>query len=79
MPPQRGQLLTTFVTPFGRYAYLRTPCGISSISEHYNRRMDEAFEGMQGFRKVVDDVIIFGRTKEEHLKFFDRCRERASL
>ena len=75
-----SQLLTTFVTPFGRYAYLRAPYGVTSISEHYNRRMDEAFEGMKGFRKIVDDVIIFSRSKEEHIQhvrlFLERCRER---
>ena len=53
-----SQLLTTFITPFGRYKYLRAPYGISSISEHYNRRMDEAFVGLTGFCRVVDDVLI---------------------
>ena len=38
---EESQKLTTFITPFGRYMYLRAPYGISSISEHYNR-MDEA-------------------------------------
>ncbi len=50
---EESQNLTTFITPFG---YLRAPYGISSISEHYNRRMDEALAGMQNFRKIVDDV-----------------------
>ena len=45
-----SQTLTTFITPFGRYRYLRAPYGISSISEHYNRRMAEAFKGLSGFR-----------------------------
>ena len=35
---EESQLLTTFITPFGRFKYLRAPYGISSISEHYNRR-----------------------------------------
>ena len=35
---KESQILTTFITPFGRFKYLRAPCGISSISEHYNRR-----------------------------------------
>ena len=40
---KQSQLLTTFMTPFGRYKFLRAPFGICSISEHYNRQMDEAF------------------------------------
>ena len=74
-----SQLLTTFTTPFGRFAFLRAPYGVTSIAEHYNRRMDEAFEGLVGFRKVVD-VIIFSRTREEHVKhvrqFLARCQEK---
>ena len=34
---QQSQPLTTFITPFGRFKYLRAPYGISSISEYYNR------------------------------------------
>ena len=72
--------LTTFITPFGRYQYLRAPYGISSISEHYNRRMDECFLGMEGVQRVVDDVIVYSQTKEEHTarvrQFLTRCRER---
>ena len=30
---QESQLLTTFITPFGRFKYMRAPYGISSISE----------------------------------------------
>lgn len=44
-----SQLLMTFITPFGRFKFLRAPYGISSISEHYNRRMDEAFAGLTGY------------------------------
>ena len=52
---EESQLLTTFITPFGRWMYVRAPFGVSSISEHYNRRMDTAFEGMQRFGKLVDE------------------------
>ena len=31
-----SQLLTTFMTPFGRFKFLRASFGICSISEHYN-------------------------------------------
>ena len=63
---EESQDLTTFITPFGRFKFLRAPYGISSISEHYNRRMDEAFAGLSGFRRVVDDVVIYDQDRAQH-------------
>ena len=63
-----SQILTTFITPFGRYKFLRAPFVISSISDHYNRRMDEAFLGLENFRRVVDDVVIFDEDKSSHIQ-----------
>ena len=54
-----SQLLTTFMTPFGRFKFLWAPFGICSILEHYNRRMNEAFQGLTNYCRIVDDVIIF--------------------
>ena len=54
-----SQLLTTFITPHGRFKYLRAPYGISSISEHYDRRIAEAFTGLTGFRHIIDDIVIY--------------------
>ena len=55
---EQSQLLTTFMTPFGRYKFLRAPFGICSISEHYNRRMDEAFTGLCNYRRVVEMLLF---------------------
>ena len=75
-----SQDLTTFITPFGRYKYLRAPYGISSISEHYDRRMAEAFTGLTGFRRVVDDIIIYDCDEQQHTahvrQFLQRCAEK---
>ena len=37
-----SELKTIFITPLGRYAFLRAPYVVSSISEHYNSHIDEA-------------------------------------
>ena len=75
-----SQDLTTFLTPFGRFKFLRAPYGISSISEHYNRRMDEAFSGLFGYRRVVDDIVIYDQDPDKHAdhvrQFLQRCSER---
>lgn len=74
---QGSQILTTFITPFGRYKYLRAPYGISSISEHFNRRMTEAFHGLTGFRRIVDDFVIYDSNITDHTnhvqQFLQRC------
>ena len=72
-----SQDLTTFITPFGRFKFLRAPYG---ISEHYNRRMDEAFIGLPGFRRIVDDIVIYDQNRAERVshirKFLQRCAEK---
>ena len=64
---QDSQSLTTFTTLFGQYKYLRVPYGISSISEHYNRRMTEAFRGLSEFRRIVDDFVIYDSNINDHV------------
>ena len=77
---QQSQPLTTFITPFGRFKYLRAPYGISSISEHYNHRMTEAIKGLSRFRRVVDDFVIYDGNIEDHIahvkQFLKRCAEK---
>ena len=61
---EESQLYTTFITPFGRFKYLRAPYGLSSIAEHYNCHMAEAFEGLLAFRRIVDDIVIMIKTRK---------------
>jgi len=74
-----SQALTTFITPFGRYKYLCAPYIISSISEHYDCRMAEAFTRLMGFRRVVD-VIIYDSDEDQHAahvwQFLQRCADK---
>ena len=61
---QDSQLLTTFITLFDRFKYLRFPYGISSTSEHYNCHMAEALADLSGYCRMVDDIIIYDSTIE---------------
>ena len=63
---ESSQILTTFITPFRRYKYFPAPYGISSISERYDRRMAEAFAGLQGFCHIVDNIVIYDSTISDH-------------
>ena len=53
----------------------------SSISEHYDRRMYEAFQGLTHFRRIVDDVLVYDEDPLSHVdhvrQFLQRCEERS--
>ncbi|XP_037520549.1 uncharacterized protein LOC119397183 [Rhipicephalus sanguineus] len=58
--------LTTFITPFGRYKFNRMPFGISSAPEHYQRMISHVLEGLKGVVCHIDDVLVWGETKQSH-------------
>jgi hypothetical protein len=81
---EKSALLTTFHTPFGRYAWKRLPFGISSAPEEFQRRVLDLIDGLPGVYAIADDcvIVVQGSTLEaataDHdnnfLKFLDKCR-----
>ena len=63
---EQSSYLTTFNTPFGRYRFKRLPFGLICAQDVFQRKMDEVFEDLNGVTPLIDDVIITGRTREEH-------------
>ena len=59
-------LLTTFVTPFGRFCFHRLPFGITSAPEHFQKRMLAILSGVEGVLCMMDDILVHGKTQEEH-------------
>ena len=53
-----SSLLTTFITPFGRYCFHRLPFSISSAPEHFQRWMSEMLTSFTGVVCMLDDVLI---------------------
>ena len=63
---RESALLTTFITPFGCYCFKQLPFGISSAPEVFQRRMSEILNGTEETVCMMDDVLVFGKDKEEH-------------
>ena len=63
---KESALLTTFITPFGRFCFNRLPFGITSAPKHFQRRMSEILQDVEGAICLVDDIFIHGRSQEEH-------------
>ena len=72
---------TAFICPLGFYEFERMPQGITGAPATFQRLMEKAVGDMNLLQVLVylDDLIIFGKTLEEHesrlLKVLDRLRE----
>ena len=66
--------LTTFLTPFGRYKYLRLPFGLCVSSEIFQKKLQAALEGLEGTLCIADDIVVYGigKDKEEATKDHDK-------
>src|SRR5277367_2962491 len=63
---EESALLTTFITPYGRFYFKRLPFGISSAPEHFQKRIEKVLSGLPGIVSVYDDILVWGSTKDEH-------------
>ena len=61
-----SRLLTTFITPHGRYCFNKLPFGISTAPELFQSRMNRILEGLEGNLCHMDDVLIYGAGQAEH-------------
>ncbi|KAL1446090.1 hypothetical protein WDU94_005684 [Cyamophila willieti] len=58
--------LCVFATPFGRYRYLRLPFGLNVSSEVFQNVISTIYENEDGVEPYIDDIIVCGKTVEEH-------------
>ena len=63
---KESALLTTFITPFGRFCFNRLPFGITSAPEHFQKRMSEILTNLDGVVCQMDDILVFGKSYHEH-------------
>lgn len=57
--------LTTFITPWGRFRYCRTPMGHCSTGDANTRRFNDSFQGVVSQYKCVDDTLLYDSSIEE--------------
>lgn len=75
---KESALLTTFITPFGRFCFNRLPFGITSAPEHFQKCMSAILAGIEGAVCMVDDILVSGGTQEQHDQRLDTVLERIS-
>ena len=80
------QLITTMNTHLGQYYWTRLPYGISSSAGIFQELMDETLSGISMVCCRIDDILVSGKTEQEHLKNLndvitrlERCNFRCKL
>ncbi|XP_063917307.1 uncharacterized protein K02A2.6-like [Zophobas morio] len=66
--------LCTVGTPYGRYKFLRLPYGIKCAPEVFNDRFRNIFN-LPNVAVYIDDIIIWGNSREEHDKILNQVLE----
>ena len=72
-------MINIFYKPFRWYKYLRMPMGLKCTSEIFQREMIRQFGDIEGVEVVVDDLLVHGKTEDEHnerlIKVLKKARE----
>ena len=75
-----SRYITTFGTHMGLMRYKRLNFGISSAPEIFQNVIRETLEGIDGAKNISDDILVFGKSQEEHDQHlqtvFQRLREK---
>lgn len=58
--------ITAFITHEGLFRFLRVPYGLCSAPSAFSKLMSLVLKGLKGVQNYLDDVIVYGRTQEEH-------------
>jgi hypothetical protein len=61
---------TTFITPWGTYAYVCMPFGLKNAGATFQREMDHAFKDLIGkfMADYQDDLTVHSKLRERHFK-----------
>ena len=66
--------ITTFSTHVGLFRYKRLNYGTNAAAEIFQFTLQQQLQGLTGVRHIADDIIVYGKTREEHNINLDKCR-----
>ncbi|XP_058817909.1 uncharacterized protein K02A2.6-like [Topomyia yanbarensis] len=63
---ERSRPITTFITKSGLFRYKRLMFGVSCAPEIFQKTMETILAGLEGIIVYLDDIVVFGSSKQEH-------------
>ena len=74
---EKSKLLTAMLTPYGIYIYNVLAMGLADATDIFELCIHQLLQDLQGVLNIVDDILVFGRTREEFnsnvISFLDQC------
>ena len=64
--------LTAFTTPQGFYEWNVLPFGYKNAPRRFQSFMDKQFKDLENCVIYIDDIVIYSRNKEEHIRDLER-------
>ena len=68
--------LLTINTHKGLYQFTRLPFGVASSPVIWQCTIDQILQGLEGVQCILGDMIVTGKTEQEHLKNLDNVLSR---
>ena len=69
---EESKAKTAFVTPFGKYEFNSVLFGLAQVPAYFQQLISMVLQDCRDFvMAYLDDIIIFSRTLEEHLKHIE--------
>ena len=60
---------TAFITPWGKFCFLRMPFGLRNAPTTFQRLIDTALAGLEAYAvPYIDDILIYSESWEDHLE-----------
>ena len=76
---RRAKEISAFVTPDGLYQYTVMPFGMRNAPATFQRMINRVISGLDGCRAYIDDVIVYSKEWDQHVKqlqeFLRRLKE----
>ena len=65
---ESSRKIAAFITPQGLFEYTVMPFGLANAPHTFQRHLNLVLRGIEGVYVYLDDVVITGKTWEDHLK-----------
>ena len=77
---EQSRYITTFQTENGIKRFKRLNFGVNSAQEELQHALRETIKDIDGTMNLIDDIIVYGKTQEEHdtalLNLLQRCEDK---